>query len=266
MTDRGRRFGKGIAIALAVHIIAAALLGILGYRFTQRPPQILEVTLGGGGGGGGKGSAAAEKGTAVFAAATVQQQKQQSAPVRTDDIVDRKQKPQTQQQEQPRQPQSSSTSSEAAQSNVKSGEPGGGEGTGAGTGQGSGEGSGSGTGSGSGSGSGSGAGQGSGSGSGAGQGSGSGVPVTPPYLVSSTDPRYPPAARNREIEGTVYVKMLVSSGGSVENAFVARSSGNEALDGAAVEAVYNWNFSPAKDTYGSPVRCYITMPVNFVLH
>lgn len=251
MTDRGRRFGKGIAIALAVHIIAAALLGILGYRFTQRPPQILEVTLGGGGGGGGKGSAAAEKGTAETAAATVQQQKQQSAPVRTDDIVDIKQKPQTQQQEQPRQPQSSSTSSEAAQSNVKSGETGGtgtggGEGTGAGTGQGSGEGSGSGTGSGS--------------------GSGSGVPVTPPYLVSSTDPRYPPAARNREIEGTVYVKMLVSSGGSVENAFVARSSGNEALDGAAVEAVYNWSFSPAKDTYGSPVRCYITMPVNFVLH
>lgn len=170
MTDRGRRLGKGIAIALAVHIVAAALLGILGYRFTQRPPQILEVTLGGGGGGG--------------------------------------------------------------------------------------KGSGSGTGSGSG----------SGSGSGAGQGSGSGVPVTPPYLVSSTDPRYPPAARNREIEGTVYVKMLVSSGGSVENAFVARSSGNEALDGAAVEAVYNWSFSPAKDTYGSPVRCYITMPVNFVLH
>lgn len=249
MTDRGRRFGKGIAIALAVHIIAAALLGILGYRFTQRPPQILEVTWGGGGGGGGKGSAAAEKGTAETAAATVQQQKQQSAPVRTDDIVDRKQKPQTQQQEQPRQPQSSSTSSEAAQSNVKSGETGG-------TGTGGGEGSGSGTGSGSG----------SGSGSGAGQGSGSGVPVIPPYLVSSTDPRYPPAARNREIEGTVYVKMLVSSGGSVENAFVARSSGNEALDGAAVEAVYNWNFSPAKDTYGSPVRCYITMPVNFVLH
>ena len=257
MTDRGRRLGKGIAIALAVHIVAAALLGILGYRYYAKTTADLEVTLGGGGGGGGKGSAAAEKGTAETAAsAAVQQQKQQSAPVRTDDIVDRKQKPQTQQQEQPRQPQSSSTSSEAAQSNVKSGEPGGGEGTGAGTGQGSGEGSGSGTGSGSG----------SGSGSGAGQGSGSGVPVTPPYLVSSTDPRYPPAARNREIEGTVYVKMLVSSGGSVENAFVARSSGNEALDGAAVEAVYNWNFSPAKDTYGSPVRCYITMPVNFVLH
>ena len=45
--------------------------------------------------------------------------------------------------------------------------------------------------------------------------------------------------------------------------FVARSSGNEALDGAAVEAVYNWNFSPAKDTYGSPVRCYITIAGQF---
>ena len=58
MTDRGRRLGKGIAIALAVHIVAAALLGILGYRFTQRPPQILEVTLGGGGGGGAEKMAA----------------------------------------------------------------------------------------------------------------------------------------------------------------------------------------------------------------
>lgn len=261
MTDRGRRFGKGVAIALAVHIIAAALLGVLGYRFTQRPPQILEVTLGGGGGGGGKGSAAAVKGAENQQPGAAQQQveKTQLARPKADDIVDQKQKPQ--QQEQQRQTQQNNTASEAAQSNVKSGEAdgsgtGGGEGTGAGTGQGSGEGSGSGTGSGSG----------SGSGQGAGQGSGSGVPVTPPYLVSSTDPRYPAAARNREIEGTVYVKMLVSSGGSVENAFVARSSGNEALDGAAVEAVYNWSFSPAKDTYDSPVRCYITMPVNFVLH
>lgn len=249
MTDRGRRFGKGIAIALAVHIIAAALLGILGYRFTQRPPQILEVTLGGGGGGGGKGSAAAVKGTENQQQSAAQQQleKTQTARPKADDIVDQKQKPQ--QQEQQRQTQQNNTVSEAAQSNVKSGEA-------DGSGSGGGEGSGSGTGSGSG----------SGSGQGAGKGSGSGVPVTPPYLVASTDPRYPPAARNREIEGTVYVKMLVSSGGRVENAFVARSSGNEALDGAAVEAVYNWSFSPAKDTYGSPVRCYITMPVNFVLH
>ena len=240
MTDKGRRFSKGVAIALAVHLVVAALLGVFGYRFTQRPPQILEVTLGGGGGGGGKGSES-ERQTSPPA----QQPKQQMAKPKADDIVDQKQKPQPRREEQPQPKQRERAASEQAQSNVKSGEAGaagsgGGEGTGAGTGQ--------------------------GSGSGAGQDSGAGVPVTPPYLVASTDPRYPPAARNREIEGTVYVKMLVNDGGSVESAFVARSSGNDALDGAAVEAVYNWRFSPAKDTLGSPVRCYITMPVNFVLH
>ncbi|WP_177564069.1 energy transducer TonB [uncultured Phascolarctobacterium sp.] len=244
MTDKGRRFSKGVAIALAVHLVVAALLGVFGYRFTQRPPQILEVTLGGGGGGGGKGSES-ERQTSPPA----QQPKQQMAKPKADDIVDQKQKPQPRREEQPQPKQRERATSEHAQSNVKSGEAGA-----------------AGSGSGSGAGSGSGSGAGSGSGSGAGQGSGAGVPVTPPYLVASTDPRYPPAARNREIEGTVYVKMLVNDGGSVESAFVARSSGNDALDGAAVEAVYNWRFSPAKDTLGSPVRCYITMPVNFVLH
>lgn len=236
MTDKGRRFSKGVAIALAVHLVVAALLGIFGYRFTQRPPQILEVTLGG---GGGKGSAAAAKGSESERQTSppAQQSKQQMARPKADDIVDQKQKPQPRREEQPQPKQQERAASEQAQSNVKSGEAGaagsgGGEGTGAGT----------------------------------GQGSGAGLPVTPPYLVASTDPRYPPAARNREIEGTVYVKMLVNDGGSVESAFVARSSGNDALDGAAVEAVYNWRFSPAKDTLGSPVRCYITMPVNFVLH
>ncbi|WP_337366345.1 energy transducer TonB [Phascolarctobacterium sp.] len=252
MTDKGRRFSKGVAIALAVHLVVAALLGVFGYRFTQRPPQILEVTLGGGGGGGGKGSES-ERQTSPPA----QQPKQQMAKPKADDIVDQKQKPQPRREEQPQPKQRERATSEHAQSNVKSGEAGA---------AGSGSGSGAGSGSGSGAGSGSGSGAGSGSGSGAGQGSGAGVPVTPPYLVASTDPRYPPAARNREIEGTVYVKMLVNDGGSVESAFVARSSGNDALDGAAVEAVYNWRFSPAKDTLGSPVRCYITMPVNFVLH
>ncbi len=244
MTDKGRRFSKGVAIALAVHLVVAALLGVFGYRFTQRPPQILEVTLGGGGGGGGKGSES-ERQTSPPA----QQPKQQMAKPKADDIVDQKQKPQPRREEQPQPKQRERATSEHAQSNVKSGEAGA-----------------AGSGSGSGAGSGSGSGAGSGSGSGAGQGSGAVVPVTPPYLVASTDPRYPPAARNREIEGTVYVKMLVNDGGSVESAFVARSSGNDALDGAAVEAVYNWRFSPAKDTLGSPVRCYITMPVNFVLH
>ena len=107
MTDRGRRFGKGVAIALAVHIIAAALLGVLGYRFTQRPPQILEVTLGGGGGGGGKGNAAAVKGVENQQPGAAQQQVEKTQPARpkADDIVDQKQKPQQQEQQRQREPE-----------------------------------------------------------------------------------------------------------------------------------------------------------------
>lgn len=51
-----------------------------------------------------------------------------------------------------------------------------------------------------------------------------------------------PRQKSRDPEGTVYVKMLVSSGGSVE-CFLLHTSWQRlmrALDGAAVETVYNW--------------------------
>lgn len=49
MTDEQKRFNKGLVFALCLHIVAAGILGILGFRFEQRPPQVLEVTLTGGG-------------------------------------------------------------------------------------------------------------------------------------------------------------------------------------------------------------------------
>ena len=51
MKDEQKRFGKGFAVALAVHLVLAAGLGIFGYRFVHTPPEILEVSLEGGGGG-----------------------------------------------------------------------------------------------------------------------------------------------------------------------------------------------------------------------
>ena len=50
MKDEQQRFGKGFAVALALHLVVAAGLGFFGYHFTQTPPEILEVTLAGGGG------------------------------------------------------------------------------------------------------------------------------------------------------------------------------------------------------------------------
>ena len=48
MKDEQKRFGKGFAVALAVHLVLAAGLGIFGYRFVHTPPEILEVSLEGG--------------------------------------------------------------------------------------------------------------------------------------------------------------------------------------------------------------------------
>lgn len=107
---------------------------------------------------------------------------------------------------------------------------------------------------------------GGGEGAGSGSGSAQGVPVTPPRIVSSVRPPYPSSARNASIEGTVYVKMLVNASGKVEDAFVSQSSGNAALDESAVNTVYKWRFSPARDTFKEKVSCYITIPVNFRLN
>ncbi len=233
---------KGFGAAVAVHIAVAVLLGILGYTFSQRPSQIIEVTL-----AGGNDKAAAAKG----ADDKQQVAAKQAAPKPQDDeIVEKKRQTpqeQTAQQEKPQE------TNETAQSNVDDGKA---DATGTGGGAGTGAGSGAGTGQGSG----------QGSGSGAGQGSGTGVPVTAPALLSGAEPKYPAAARNREIEGTVYVRMLVNTQGRVESVEVSRSSGNDALDRAATDAVNTWRFRPGRDAQGRAVRCYITVPVRFVLH
>ena len=116
-----------------------------------------------------------------------------------------------------------------------------------------------------GNGSGTGSGTGSGSGDGAGAGEGRGVPVTPPRVVSAMQPKYPSSARSAGIEGVVGVKMLVNASGKVTEAIVVRSSGNAALDEAAVAAVYKWRFTPAKDKFGQKAPCYVTQGIRFDL-
>jgi protein TonB len=77
-------------------------------------------------------------------------------------------------------------------------------------------------------------------------------------------PRYPSAARQAGVEGTVLVKLLVSERGEVESAEVARSSGSAQLDAAALAALRRWRFTPALDQ-GRPVQWEVRVPVRFVL-
>ena len=222
MKAKQKRYGTALGAAIAVHVLFALAVGIFGYRFVTRPPEILEVALVGGGGG---------------APEQVEEQQDNSILRSIDDIIDKRLKPET---------KKVVTKKAVANNNPQPGPtnqqaPGASNGTG--------EGSGSGT----------------GTGDGAGAGEGRGVPVTPPRVVSAVQPKYPSSARSAGVEGVVGVKMLVNASGKVEEAYVVRSSGNAALDEAAVAAVYKWRFSPAKDKFGQKAPCYVTQGIRFDL-
>lgn len=232
MKDEQKRFGKGLAVALAVHLVLAAGLGIFGYRFVHTPPEILEVSLEAGGGG----AEAQEE--------EIEQEEQQEEPIiqSLEDIIDQKLKPKPQKKV----VKKKATAAPGPKAPVSNGN-GSGNGTGTGTGTGTGSGSGS------------------GNGSGSGSGEGRGVPVKPPRLLREVAPVYPASARNSGATGVVTVRILVGADGSVEDVTVVGSSGNSAMDNSVVTAVNKWRFSPAKDKYGQNARCRVTRAVSFNL-
>ena len=219
MREEQKRYGTAVGVALAVHIVAALVIGVFGYRFVTRPPEILEVALVGGGGGEPE---------------QVEQQQENSILRSIDDIIDKRLKPET---------KKVVTKKAANKSTNPTPGPANNQAAAAGSGTGSG----------------------SGTGAGNGAGEGRGVPVTPPRVLSAAQPKSPSSARNAGIEGVVGVKMLVNASGKVEEASVVRSSGNAALDEAAVAAVYKWRFSPAKDKFGQKAPCYVTQGIRFDL-
>jgi protein TonB len=68
------------------------------------------------------------------------------------------------------------------------------------------------------------------------------------------------------MEGKVLLKVFVSREGGVLNIEISQSSGYEILDNAALEAVKNWRFVPARQ--GETPRdewVQVQVPVAFVL-
>lgn len=231
MKDEQQRFGKGLAVALALHLVVAAGLGFFGYHFTQTPPEILEVTLAGGGGGEQAEEEEIEQ---------EEQQEQEEVIEDKEDIVDDKLKPK---QEHKKKVVKKATSASGPKSSAA--KPG--------------------TGPGDGSGSGGGSGGGEGNAQGSGQGEGAGVPIRPPRLIRDAKPSYPASARNMGISGSVGVRVLVSADGVPESVTVVASSGNSAVDDSVVQAAYKWRFDPSRDKYGKKVRCNTRRTITFNL-
>jgi len=70
------------------------------------------------------------------------------------------------------------------------------------------------------------------------------IPVSPKLaVVHRVDPAYPTSSERAGEEGTVLVEVQVDANGRAIDVHVARSSGFDALDTAAVRAVKQWRFN-----------------------
>jgi protein TonB len=119
-----------------------------------------------------------------------------------------------------------------------------------------------GTGSGFGS-SGNGFGRGDGNGMGIGP-SGSGIPLTQARYRDTPRPDYPESARREGREGRVVLRVLIDNQGKAKSVELNTSSGSQALDHAATEAIRQWRFHPAY-AGDTPVDSWVNVPVDFRL-
>lgn len=90
------------------------------------------------------------------------------------------------------------------------------------------------------------------------------VEVKPQLLKQYyVEPEYPDFARKAGIEGQVLLKLLVNEEGRVVDITVVKSL-HELLDVAAIKAVSQWRYSPAKQR-DQPVKVWVVQPVRFSL-
>lgn len=94
------------------------------------------------------------------------------------------------------------------------------------------------------------------------------VAPTPPSFSASylqnPAPRYPLAARRAGEQGTVTLKVLVTSEGLPRRVEIEKTSGSSRLDTAALDAVKRWRFVPARRG-ATPIESWVLVPVVFRL-
>lgn len=92
--------------------------------------------------------------------------------------------------------------------------------------------------------------------------------VEPPKFgvayLNNPPPEYPRLSQRAGEEGKVLMKVLVSAEGRPESVDVISSSGFERLDKAAVNAVKQWRFEPARKG-GKALSAYVNVPLSFSL-
>ncbi len=87
------------------------------------------------------------------------------------------------------------------------------------------------------------------------------APLKPPARVDTLHPfEYPQSAWAHGASGTTVLKILISADGTVDSAFVLESSGDPALDSAAVVNSRRLEWEPAEQG-GTPIPIWGRLPV-----
>jgi len=87
--------------------------------------------------------------------------------------------------------------------------------------------------------------------------------ITHPVAIEKVQPEYPDAAREEKIMGNVFLRSTINDQGRVEDLEVLESP-DELLTTAAVDAVNQWRFEPAKCD-GKAVGVYYNLTIKFAL-
>jgi protein TonB len=94
------------------------------------------------------------------------------------------------------------------------------------------------------------------------------TPLTEPRYeadyLQNAKPSYPSLSRRLREQGTVLLRVLVSAGGEPKQIQLLKSSGYPRLDDAALRAVEDWRFVPAKRGH-EPLEAWVQIPLQFSL-
>ena len=87
---------------------------------------------------------------------------------------------------------------------------------------------------------------------------------TAPRALRTFEPSYPMAAKYSGFEGTVVININLDERGNILRAWVASASAPELLIATALDAAYQFQFSPGL-ARGVPVRSTVAVPFRFFL-
>lgn len=89
--------------------------------------------------------------------------------------------------------------------------------------------------------------------------------IIPPKILYTPLLEYPYQARLKRIEGSVLLKLTITTNGEVSDIQILKGSGYDILDKTATNYIKRIKFDPAKTLNGTPIESEITYFLHFVL-